>query len=64
MKTVSIPEGEAWEGFVPGQICVDVPGIGFRSYDDVDEAVNSLFFGGHKVLARAVNRTFKEQVNV
>lgn len=58
--------GDYWQGSgapYGKQVCLDIPGIGFRSYPNIDTAVNRLYVSGHKELARIINKEFKQSTS-
>jgi len=52
------PTGHYWKGAIAGQLCLDLQGIGYTTFDNKDQAVNWLYFNGFKDLAGVINREF------
>lgn len=59
---VKTEHGDFWDALHPTQkVNVSLPDGTFKSYKSVDDAVNDLFLNGHKELARAINKEFKNE---
>lgn len=56
-------QGHYWEGSVKDQICLDVLGHGYMTFDDLDSCVTWLWFNDLKELAREVNKAYNVMSN-